>query len=71
MLQQYGPQLVNLFASVMLLLAFAMLSQRRIISLINLFAMQGFTLFLSTALVAWLCSRSRSRWSRCRGSCTG
>ena len=54
MLQHYGPQLVNLLASVMLLLAFAMLSQRRIISLINLFAAQGFTLFLSTALVAWL-----------------
>ena len=54
MLQHYGPQLVNLFAAVMLLLAFAMLAQRRIISLINLFAAQGFTLFLSTALVAWL-----------------
>ena len=54
LLQQYGPQLVNLFASLMLLLAFAMLAQRRIISLINLFAAQGFTLFLSTALVAWL-----------------
>jgi hydrogenase-4 component E len=54
MLQHYGPQLVNLLASVMLLLAFAMLSQRRIISLINLFAAQGFTLFLSTALVASL-----------------
>jgi hydrogenase-4 component E len=54
MLQHYGPQLVNLLAAVMLLLAFAMLSQRRIISLINLFAAQGFTLFLSTALVAWM-----------------
>jgi hydrogenase-4 component E len=54
MLQHYGPQLINLLASVMLLLAFAMLTQRRIISLINLFAAQGFTLFLSTALVAWL-----------------
>ena len=54
MLQHYGAQLVNLLASVMLLLAFAMLSQRRIISLINLFAAQGFVLFLSTALVAWL-----------------
>jgi hydrogenase-4 component E len=54
MLHQYGQQLINLLASVMLLLAFAMLSQRRIISLINLFAAQGFTLFLSTALVAWL-----------------
>ena len=54
MLQHYGPQLVNLLAALMLLLAFAMLAQRRIISLINLFAAQGFTLFLSTALVAWL-----------------
>jgi len=54
MLQHYGPQLINLLAAVMLLLAFAMLSQRRIMSLINLFAAQGFTLFLSTALVAWL-----------------
>jgi hydrogenase-4 component E len=54
MLQHYGPQLINLLASVMLLLAFAMLSQRRIISLINLFAAQGFVLFLSTALVAWM-----------------
>jgi len=54
MLQHYGQQLINLLAAVMLLLAFAMLSQRRIISLINLFAAQGFTLFLSTALVAWL-----------------
>jgi len=53
-LQNYGQQLINLLASVMLLLAFAMLSQRRIISLINLFAAQGFTLCLSTALVAWL-----------------
>jgi hydrogenase-4 component E len=53
-LQHYGQQLINLLASVMLLLAFAMLSQRRIISLINLFAAQGFVLFLSTALVAWL-----------------
>jgi hydrogenase-4 component E len=58
MLQHYGPQLVNLLASVLLLLAFAMLAQRRILSLINLFAAQGFTLFLSTALVAWMTGQS-------------
>jgi hydrogenase-4 component E len=46
-------QLVNLFAAVLLLLSFAMLSQRRLISLINLFAMQGTVLALSTATVAW------------------
>ena len=63
MLQHYGPQLVNLLASVMLLLAFAMLAQRRIISLINLFAMQGFTLFLSTALVAWMTGQTHLYYS--------
>ncbi len=54
MLQHYGPQVINLLAAVLLLLAFAMLSQRRILSLINLFATQGFVLFLSTTLVAAL-----------------
>ena len=54
LLSKYGPQLVNLLAAALLLLSFAMLTQRRILSLINLFAMQGFVLFLSTALVAWL-----------------
>jgi len=44
-------QVINLFAAVLLLLSFAMLSQRRVLSLINLFAMQGFVLMLSTAFV--------------------
>ena len=47
-----GP-LINLFAALLLLIAFAMLSQRRILSLINLFAMQGFVLSVSTAIVAY------------------
>ena len=46
-------QLINLFAALLLLLAFAMLTQRRIRSLIDLFALQGFVLVLSTATVAW------------------
>jgi len=58
MLQHYGPQLVNLCAAVLLLLAFAMLTQRRILSLINLFAAQGLVLFFSTALVAALTSQA-------------
>jgi hydrogenase-4 component E len=45
-------QLINLCASVILLLAFAMLAQRRVLQLINLFALQGLTLFLSTLVVA-------------------
>ena len=45
-------QLVNLFASALLLIAFAMLSQRRIVTLINLFAFQGLALVGSTVTVA-------------------
>ncbi|HEU5282449.1 MAG TPA: formate hydrogenlyase, partial [Burkholderiales bacterium] len=37
-----SSQLINLLAALLLLLAFAMLTQRRILSLINLFALQGF-----------------------------
>ena len=46
-------QLINLLAAVLLLLAFAMLAQRRVLTLINLFAAQGFALACSTAIVAW------------------
>jgi len=49
-----AQQLINLFAALLLLIAFAMLSQRRIMSLINLFAMQGLILTLSIADSAWL-----------------
>ena len=47
-----GAQLINLFAAILLLLAFAMLAQRRVVSLIDLYAVQGLTLALSTAVVA-------------------
>jgi hydrogenase-4 component E len=46
-------QLINLFAAVLLLLAFAMLAQRRVLSLVNLFAAQGVALGISTAIVAF------------------
>ncbi len=45
-------QLINLFAAIVLLLAFAMLAQRRVLSLVDLFAAQGLALALSTAIVA-------------------
>jgi len=48
-----GFQLINLLAAILLLLAFAMLAQRRVVSLIDLFAAQGFVLALSTAVVAY------------------
>ena len=46
-------QIINLLAAILLLLSFAMLTQRRILSLINLFALQGLTLTLSTLVVAF------------------
>jgi hydrogenase-4 component E len=48
-----GSQLINLCAAVLLLLAFAMLAQRRVVTLIDLFAAQGFVLAVSTAVVAY------------------
>ncbi|MGB5097950.1 MAG: hypothetical protein WBN82_08605 [Porticoccaceae bacterium] len=45
-------QLVELLASLLLLLSFAMLAQRRIASLVNLFALQGAVLAASTVAVA-------------------
>lgn len=38
----------------LLILAFAMISQRRVLSLINLFTMQGATLVLATAVVGYV-----------------
>lgn len=46
-------QLINLLAALLLLLSFAMLTQRRVLSLIRLFAAQGFVLALSTLVVAY------------------
>lgn len=48
-----SQQIVNLLATVLLIIAFAMLSQRRVLSLIRLFAWQGLTLSVSTAIVAF------------------
>jgi hydrogenase-4 component E len=56
-------QIINLLAAVLLLLSFAMLAQRRILSLINLFAAQGLVLMLSTAFVAWATGQTHLWWS--------
>jgi hydrogenase-4 component E len=47
-----SAQLINLFAALLLLLAFAMLAQRRILSLIHYYTMQGAVLAASTAVMA-------------------
>ena len=47
-------QFINLLGAVLLMLAFAMISQRRILSLIHLFTMQGAILALATAVVGYV-----------------
>jgi hydrogenase-4 component E len=51
---KFAPQLINLFATLILLLAFAMISQRRIVSLINLFMMQGLALVVTSFLLGYV-----------------
>jgi hydrogenase-4 component E len=47
-------QLIDLCATLMLLIAFAMIAQRRVLTLIHLFALQGATLVASAALVGYV-----------------
>jgi hydrogenase-4 component E len=49
----FSTQIVNVLAALLLLIVFAMLSQRRVLTLITLFAWQGAALAASTAIVAW------------------
>jgi len=46
-------QLINLLAAILLMLSFAMISQRRILSLIHLFTAQGAILSAATVLVGY------------------
>jgi hydrogenase-4 component E len=48
-----SAQLINLLAALMLLIAFGMLAQRRILTLIHLFALQGALLTVNTFVVAF------------------
>lgn len=47
----FDLQILNTLAALLLLLSFAMLSQRRIVSLVNLLALQGALLFVATMLL--------------------
>jgi hydrogenase-4 component E len=51
---KFAPQLINMFATVILLLSFAMISQRRIVSLINLFTLQGAALVAASFILGYL-----------------
>ena len=46
-------QLINTCAALLLLVSFAMLSQRRVVTLVNLLALQGALLTMATLIVAW------------------
>ncbi len=46
-------QVLNALAALLLLLSFAMLSQRRIVTMVNLLAVQGAVLCAATLLLAW------------------
>jgi hydrogenase-4 component E len=50
----YLAQTINLLAALLLLIAFAMLTQRRVLSLVQLFAWQGLILAISTLIVAYV-----------------
>jgi hydrogenase-4 component E len=54
----FDMQVLNALAAVFLLLAFAMLSQRRVVSLVNLLALQGALLCGGTLLLAWRTGQS-------------
>ncbi len=59
----FYAQLINLCAALLLLISFAMLAQRRVLSLIDLFAAQGLTLAVSTAIVGWGTAQPHLYWS--------
>ncbi|MGF6789267.1 formate hydrogenlyase [Paraburkholderia sp. 35.1] len=49
----YATQLINFLAAVLLMLSFAMLSQRRILSLIHLYTLQGVALVLANLILGF------------------
>jgi len=49
----FDLQMLNMLAALLLLVSFAMLSQRRIVTLVNLLALQGALLCIATLLLAW------------------
>jgi hydrogenase-4 component E len=55
---QLVPQLSNLFATLILMLSFAMISQRRIVTLINLFTLQGAALVAASVLIGYATHQS-------------
>jgi hydrogenase-4 component E len=49
----FALQVLNVCAALLLLLSFAMLSQRRVVTMVNLLAAQGVLLCVATLMLAW------------------
>ncbi|MBS1198331.1 MAG: hydrogenase 4 rane component [Proteobacteria bacterium] len=56
-------QSINLFAAMLLIVVFAMISQRRILRVIHLFTLQGATLVATTVVVGYLTGQSHLYYS--------
>jgi len=54
----FDMQLLNTFAALLLLTSFSMLSQRRVVTMVNLLALQGLLLGAATLLLAWRTGKS-------------
>ncbi|SAL65567.1 formate hydrogenlyase [Caballeronia humi] len=53
-MHDFATQIINFLAAILLLLSFAMLSQRRILSLIHLYTLQGLTLVLANLVLGFV-----------------
>ncbi len=58
-----GAQLINLMAALLLLIAFAMLAQRRVLSLVYLFSWQGMVLAANSVVVAYTTGQTHMYYS--------
>jgi hydrogenase-4 component E len=54
----FDLQILNSLAALLLLVSFAMLSQRRVVTLVNLLALQGALLCAATLVIAWRTGKS-------------
>ena len=54
----FALQILNALAALLLLVSFAMLSQRRVVTLVNLLALQGSLLCAATLVIAWRTGQS-------------
>src|SRR5829696_6157239 len=54
----FDLQILNALAALLLLVSFAMLAQRRVVTLVNLLALQGVLLCAATLVIAWRTGKS-------------